>query len=272
MEYKLIALDMDATALTPEKRLSQRTAAAMEKAIKAGKHVVFSTGRNISLVKPYMDEVAGMRYAVTGSGAAVNDIGSGKTLYENDIDPETVKWLICASAGIDLMPFIFIGDKAWCPTWAPERAGEFRLADYAQTYRKYMTKAEDVFQMYMEDPRPAQKVNFMFMDKDAKDEVYDKIKNLPISFTTITPLSMEINAVGVSKARGLKELCGHLGISMAECVTVGDAENDLEMIKAAGLGVAMGNAEPEVKAAAGAEVDDCAHDGAAEAIERFLLG
>jgi hydroxymethylpyrimidine pyrophosphatase-like HAD family hydrolase len=54
-------------------------------------------------------------------------------------------------------------------------------------------------------------------------------------------------------------------------VAVGDFDNDLEMIKAAGLGVAMGNALERVKSAAGAVVADCDSDGAAEAIERFML-
>lgn len=82
---------------------------------------------------------------------------------------------------------------------------------------------------------------------------------------------MEINASGVSKAKGLSTLCAHLGIDLAECMAVGDADNDVEMLKAVGFGVAMGNALPVVKAAAGAVMSDCNHDGCAEAIERFLL-
>jgi Cof subfamily protein (haloacid dehalogenase superfamily) len=271
MEYKLIALDMDATALTPDKRLTRKTAETMERALSAGKQVVFSTGRNISIVKPYMAQVRGMRWAVTGSGAAANDVETGTRLFEKNIDAETIKWIIGASAGIDLMPILYIGDVSYCPDWAPERAEEFFVGAYAGMYRDYMTKCPDVFQMFMEDPKPVQKLNLVFTDRAEKDFVYDQIKLLPLKFTTITELTMEINAPGVSKADGLRRLCGHLGVGMEECVAVGDAENDLELIRAAGLGVAMGNAESAVKAAAGAVVADCLHDGAAEAIERFIL-
>lgn len=271
MEYKLIALDMDATALTPDKRLTARTVGAMEKALAGGKQVVFSTGRNICIVRPYMEKVRGMRWAVTSAGAAVNDVLTGARYDERNIDPETVKWIIAAAAGLDVLPVMYIGDTAVCPDWAPERAGEFGVPDFAETYRRYMRHEEDVFGYFMAAPAPLQKMNILYTNRTDRDEVYEKIKYLPISFSNLTEAIMEINAPGVGKAAGLRSLCARLGISMAECVAVGDSDNDLEMIKAAGLGVAMGNALPAVKAAAGAEVSDCGRDGAAEAIERFLL-
>ena len=61
MEYKLLAADMDGTALDDNKNLGERTVKAMERAIASGKTVLFSTGRSISLVKPYIVRVHGMR-------------------------------------------------------------------------------------------------------------------------------------------------------------------------------------------------------------------
>ena len=78
MKYKLFAADMDGTALNTKKELTPRTVAAMEKAAEQGKTVVFSTGRSISLIKPYIDMVKGMRYAVTASGASVIDLKTGE--------------------------------------------------------------------------------------------------------------------------------------------------------------------------------------------------
>ncbi len=271
MEYKLIACDMDATALDTQKRLSPKTAAAMEKAIARGKHVVFSTGRNICIVRPYMEMVSGMRYAVTSAGAAVNDILTGQRLCEDTIDAETVKWIICQAAGTDVLPVMYIGDTAVCPAWAPQRAAEFGVPDFAETYRRYMRHANDVFDLFMQDPVPLQKMNLLFADRESRDEVYDRIKLLPIGFTNLTDTIMEINAPGVTKAGGLKRLCAQLGISMAECIAVGDSDNDLEVMRASGLAVAMGNANAAAKAAAQETVSDCDHDGCCEAIERFLL-
>ena len=111
MKYKLLAADMDGTALNTNKELTPRTAAAMEKAIGQGKTVVFSTGRSISLIKPYIDMVKGMRYAVTASGASVIDLKTGEKLLYETMDAETVKYIIAAAAGCSVMPIIFINDK-----------------------------------------------------------------------------------------------------------------------------------------------------------------
>ena len=82
---------------------------------------------------------------------------------------------------------------------------------------------------------------------------------------------VEITAEGVDKERGLLELCRILGIDPARTVGVGDGANDEPLLRAAGLAVAMGNATPEIAEMADATVADNARDGAAEAIERFLL-
>ena len=74
----------------------------------------------------------------------------------------------------------------------------------------------------------------------------------------------------MNKGSGLERLCGLLGIPMAECIAVGDADNDIEMLRAAGLGVAMGNAAGHVKTAADRVVSDLDHGGCAEAIMMAL--
>lgn len=76
---------------------------------------------------------------------------------------------------------------------------------------------------------------------------------------------------GVDKGAGLRMLCGHLSIPLERTIVVGDADNDREAMKAAGLAVAMGNAAASVRAIAGAVVADCDHDGCAEAVERFYF-
>ena len=110
MKYKLLAADMDSTALNSRKELTPRTVAAMEKAIGQGITVAFSTGRSISLVQPYIDQVRGMRYAITGAGASVIDTYTGKKFSYETIDPETVKYIAARAAGY-VMPIFFIDDK-----------------------------------------------------------------------------------------------------------------------------------------------------------------
>ena len=75
--------------------------------------------------------------------------------------------------------------------------------------------------------------------------------------------------MGVSKASGLKSLCDKLGLSMEQVVMVGDADNDIEAMKAAGMAVAMGNANEHVKEICDVEVADNNHQGCAQAIRMF---
>lgn len=271
MSYKLLAADMDSTALTNDKRLTERTIRAMEKAIAQGKQIVFSTGRSISLVKPYMDMVEGMRYAVCSAGASVLDTETGERILYQTIDSETVKMIIAAASGGYFMPIMYADGKSYGSRWYVERCAEFGMKNYRETYLRYMTLFDDVFAHYMEKPVPLEKFNLFYGNNFEADEVYDKIKELPISFSTHTVHSLEIGASGVSKARGLKALCARLGISPDECIAVGDAENDEEMISCVGLKVAMGNAQDRIKSIADIVCSDCEHDGVAEIIEQYLL-
>ena len=83
--------------------------------------------------------------------------------------------------------------------------------------------------------------------------------------------SIEIMKDGVNKCSGVKELAAMHGIDMKNVMTLGDYNNDMPMIRAAGLGVAMGNALDDVKACADYVTDTNDHDGVAKAIEKFVL-
>ena len=94
-----------------------------------------------------------------------------------------------------------------------------------------------------------------------------------IHMTTAKVLtSLEVLPKGTSKGNGVKSLMRDMGIKMANVMAIGDGENDLEMLKAAGLGVAIGNADAVLKEVAQEVVGTNDEDGVAEAIERFVIG
>ena len=271
MEYKLLATDMDGTALDDNKNLGERTVMAMERAIANGKTVLFSTGRSISLVKPYIDMVHGMRYAVTASGASVLDLETGEKLLHKTIDPETVKYIIAQASGRYVMPVMFINDKSYGSRWCVDHCADFGLDTYGPIYRRHMNIVDDVFAMYMESPEPVEKFNLFFANDYEAAEVLEKLRELPLTFTCVTGSSLEINASGVSKAEGLKTLCARLAIEPAECIAVGDSENDEPMLKLCGLSAATANATDKVKAMADVLAPDCNNDPVAQIIDEYLL-
>ena len=92
-----------------------------------------------------------------------------------------------------------------------------------------------------------------------------------VEATTSLGSNIELNAPGVTKGSGLLALAEKLGLRRDQVMAVGDSGNDLSMIEDAGLGVAMGNATPEILAAADAVTADNNHDGVALAIEKYAL-
>jgi hydroxymethylpyrimidine pyrophosphatase-like HAD family hydrolase len=90
--------------------------------------------------------------------------------------------------------------------------------------------------------------------------------------TNSHPCNLEINPIGISKASGIEEVCRLIGISMSEVVAMGDSLNDMAMIKAAGLGVAMGNAQEELKAAADLVTVTNNEHAVAKIIREHILG
>ena len=87
----------------------------------------------------------------------------------------------------------------------------------------------------------------------------------------VSPGWLEIQTAGVSKGEALKDIAKLENIELSETAAIGDGENDISMIQAAGTGVAMGNASDEIKAVAKYHTTDNDHDGVARAIERFVL-
>ena len=83
--------------------------------------------------------------------------------------------------------------------------------------------------------------------------------------------SLEISAKGIDKGIGLEKLCEYLHLNMSQVVVVGDADNDAEAMKKAGLAVAMGNANDQIKKLADVIVSDNDHDGCKEVLERFFF-
>ena len=271
MTYKLIAADMDGTALTSDKRLTPRTVAAMEKAIEQGKTVVFSTGRSISLIRPYVDMVRGMRYAITASGGTVLDVEQNEYIVHDTVDAETCKMIIAAANGRYVFPILFHDSETYGSSWCVDDLTDFGFQAYEPIYRQCMHLVPDAMNWFMENPGALEKFNLFFGNDHEADEVYEEIKNLPISFTTHSRTALEINAVGTSKAKGLKALCDRLGITLPECIAVGDAENDEDMIACAGLKVAMANGSDKVKAMADVIADTNDNEGVAKIIEQYLL-
>ena len=150
---------------------------------------------------------------------------------------------------------------------------QYGMGVYQPMYQRVTDQWEDVRRQYEAAPFPVNKCNLYHTDDASRTRTERRIrdKGLAVEVVRAERTSLEISAAGVDKGTGLRELCRQIGVPIHQTIAVGDANNDIGMFRVAGLAVAMGNAESDIQALAGAVVADCDHDGCAEAIDRYLL-
>lgn len=268
--YRLISFDMDDTLLNSEHRISQRTLEAMERAASLGKEVVLATGRCIPELEEYFQQLPFLRYVVCVSGALVYDRKEQKELYKNAIPVETVKKILALGRREDIM-IHFLSSRAIVEKDKLTRMADYAMGRHQEMFERVTTPVDNIFDFYEAAPWPVEKINFFITTPKLQAEMLPKLEALGICVTTAEGNSLEMTAPGVSKGTGLTVLCEHLGFTPKEAIAVGDAGNDEEILKIAGLAVAMGNATEEVKRISDVIVADCDHDGCVEAIEKYLL-
>ena len=123
------------------------------------------------------------------------------------------------------------------------------------------------------DPVRARREKTYMLVPWVQEEVWHKIfeKTQNLKYTRWTPLAADVLSASAGKYRGVLEICRHYGIDPRDTAAFGDGPNDIELFKACGFSVAMGNSSDDVKAAADAVCDDIDRDGLAKAFEKYIF-
>ena len=282
-KYELIALDMDGTLLDSGQRITPRAKAAVGEILAHGKQVVFATGRCRPQLEEYLECFPQMRYLICENGACVCDLKTGEDLFRRALPQQQVLHVMDAVEKEDVLAAFFIGNRSFMDRRTFLRMEEFGLESYRAVFAKSAVWVEDLFSFYRDRPLEVEKIALFFPsgNLNARDglhrraqayaRVQERIHSLPVTMAVSASGNMEITGEGVNKGTGLKLLCGHLGLPLSQTAAVGDGENDRELLRLAGLAVAMENASASIRVAAAVTVPDCDHDGAAVAMERYML-
>jgi Cof subfamily protein (haloacid dehalogenase superfamily) len=265
--YKLIAIDMDGTLLNEEKQISPENYEAIQKAKESGVKVVLASGRPLVGFKRYLEEldlVSEDNYVVAFNGAIVQSSGGNKIISKTTLDLEDYKGLYELSKELK----VNIHALTESTVISPKDSKYTRLESEMNLIHCEIIAVEDV-------PQDTAILKVMFID-DPKviDEIIEKIPETVSSKYTIVrsaPFFLEFLHKLVNKGAGVQSLAEKLNIKQEEVICIGDAGNDIHMIKYAGLGVAMGNAFPEIKRAANFITKTNDQDGVAHVINKFIL-
>ena len=131
---------------------------------------------------------------------------------------------------------------------------------------------DDVLAYCEEQDYVVEKICLYHLSKEAREETLAFCKNFDASLVFAEETSLELTHPLADKGLGLKWLSDYLGLSLSECIAVGDSFNDESILKVAGLSVSMGNGKSEIKSLCDEIVCDNDHGGVAMAIHKFLLG
>jgi len=266
--YKLIALDMDGTLLTTDKKVSEKTSAAIKAAEAKGVKIVLASGRPLSGISRYLDELEllkGEDYVLSFNGGLVLNTKTEEIVSKVSLKGSDLKNIYKISKELNINIHAFSAKEGlitpkisqYTEHEAKLNGIDFNIKDFNE-----VDDEEDIIKVMMIDP---QEILDPAIEK-LPNEIYEKY-----SVFKSSPYFLEFTHKEVDKGLGLKRLGEHLGIKREEIIACGDAGNDFSMVKYAGLGVAMGNAIPEVKEVAEFITTSNDEDGIAKVIEKFIL-
>ena len=273
MGIRLIALDMDGTVLRTDKTVSERTLQALRGAVAKGIAVVPATGRIAKMVPKPVASVPGVRYAITSNGAAVADLQEKVFLYTNLMSREDTDRLLRMLDPCGLLVEAYCGGVSYSDQLRMDMFSHYSVPPLIYNYVvESQIFVENLPEYVASNGYRLEKVNIPYVPDSMQGPLREQILAAGgYSVVSASLVNLEINKAGVSKGDGLAHLCGRLGISPSEVLACGDGDNDFEMIRFAGVGVAMENSIPELKAAADFVTDTNDGDGVAKAIEKFAL-
>jgi len=269
-EIALIALDLDGTLLTRDKRMTERTKDVLCRAIAAGIAVVPVTGRPLSGLPREVAAVAGLRYAITSNGAVTTDVAAGRTLRSACLDRETAAQLVRLPIGRGLIHCAFFDGYGWCePAFFEKQWAFFRGTAQESYVRESRRVVPDLSARIARAQEGIENIWMLAHDRQERDAIERTVQEKWAVKTIPTgAIDLEIVDLQADKGLALAALAQTLGIARERILAIGDNENDLGMLRAAGVSAAMANGTDRAKQAADFVTDDNESDGAAKAIER----
>ena len=265
-------------AVDNSSRISKRNLTAIRSITDKGIHVVISTGRPFEGIPFDQIKGTGINYAITANGSGIYEISTGKCLYENAMDEELVTPILNFLLTRDIHMDAFIGGKGYTPVQCVETAQKLTVPSSIKNYIiTTRTRLDNILQFIHENQLKVQKMTLNFYPA-ADGTLIDRetVRKFLVSNPSITTVcggynNLEFTRADANKGVGLRKLAEILGVNPDATMAIGDTENDLAIIEAAGIGVAMGNATDAVKARADYVTTTNTKDGVAAAIEHFIL-
>jgi 5-amino-6-(5-phospho-D-ribitylamino)uracil phosphatase len=265
---RLIALDVDDTLLNNNHEISEGNRKAVRAAVEAGLHIVLASARSPGALRPLLADLGISGYMVAYGGGLVchldnRSVESADVIANHCLPLVSAHEIVRFALAEGISMGWFVGEGWYIPAW------DAVLRHEAEIIQMQPQVTPDLMAL----PLRPHKIQCMV----ANDSEIKKLENLLSILPDDCvgqfshPTYLEIIPKGVDKAVGLEQLGQHLGISLHEMAAIGDGENDIGMLRAVGLGIAMANAPSHVSRSAKWVTTSNDQDGVAAAIMRILV-
>lgn len=273
----MLCFDLDGTMLRSDKTISSYSLGVLKKISEQGVVLVPVTGRHLGGIP---DEILnqGVSYAICSNGAGLYDVKNSRAVKEECI-PDGIMTELCEIfPELDIMANFFTFENAYSDKRNMDVLNDVDASEPVKNYiRKSRIIVPDVGDFYLSEKPNVQKITANFRKINGIYKNREKLRNILseykcLEYVTGGANNIEITAKSATKGKCISCLSEITGIAITETAAIGDTENDISMLKTAGISIAMLNADPEVKSICKFITDyDNDHDGAAKYIEKTFL-
>lgn len=270
MKYKLLALDIDGTLVGADHKLPPENKAAVHKAVEKGINVMLCSGRSYASVRGFVEQLELTRpnnFAATFNGCIVHNTNTNKIVHDQKLPTAIALEIIENLKSFDGVEPVMYTDIYKILAYTKRMWADH----YIKTCGATPTYTDD---FSAHTPKAIYKIIALGDNAILKgvERHYDAIPNKPFATSFTGEYLYEFFNPNANKGVALQKVCDILGINISEAIAVGDSDNDISMIQAAGLGVAMQNANANVQSYADyITINDCPNFGVKEVIEKFIL-
>lgn len=269
--FKILALDLDGTLLNPEHKISEKNKKIIHELNEEGARIILASGREPNSILPFNHELGIKDFVIGFNGGIISDWTGENIIYEKKLDSKIAENIIKNCQEGDICTFVFIKNKIYVDS--KKKEGYNIFDSYTASG---LNKVDNIYK-FIDDNNYWDRIGKLLLCDDNKvlasfKDKMEKIFGSKLSFGFSLPYFLEIWNPEVSKGKAIQVISEKLNIDRKDIMAIGDGENDISMMKFAGLGVAMGNALESVKKEADYITLSNREDGVEYVIKKYWRG
>lgn len=275
-KIKAIAFDLDDTALDGQGRLSKETREAIIMAAEAGIEPIIASGRSFYSIPDEISQVPGIRYAICSNGANVFDTVNRECLSAMFLNPHSVEQIV--KVADDYIDTVYLdaftrgvphSDRRLLDTLLSNE----KISEHRKKYLRKTRHAEDDIRAFINEKKSELDcMNYNVFDTELFEELVGRLQREvdDIYYTSSLPQLIEISYKDAGKGSGLRSVCKILDLDLSEVAAFGNADNDADMIRLAGIGYAVSNSSQVALDAADIVIGPNWDNSVADEIKRII--